>query len=1703
MFDAQLRFKRRILKEKKYVKSRNNVSDNDEGEGDVPMSSEMKEWLQDTLYRTDSDGYPVESVSSVLTAPLDGELVYCPTSAIVNSKFTSSIIPRGENEIISQKLLTERFESFEEMPSFNAGESSIADGDDFPMKVDYLSTAEASIPSNNSTNVRTFTSSKNQSFTQKLLKSIALPDINTAVSRLNVLWLQRKAMLDRKEGKLDEAYKALEEAINIHIGDSRNHFLTGRHSLDDYKSAKLSEYTMSADPTDLLSQIELNYLVYDAKAHHKASRIQRFLHKRYVRRCRCQTILAKISRGFLTRMKVGALRFRRLQCTLLIQKRFRVHLIRIFWLATRIKSWYVSQKKREQYKLLLQEYRLVRRIQRLYRGYCGRKIGHQYRVERDMTHKMHRASRGYILRKNRCYGIRLWHKLFNENALKIQSVVRHIQACRRSQLQLLKELARENDRSSRERNIIDNTVKVEMDRVRLYMQSAAGKLHLSVIIEKLKGKDKQFMNIKHTLSQKEILAHDAMIAFELFDTDGSGEIDEDELANMLRELCIPMSKSDVHGLHRDMDQDGSGDIDFGEFLDWYTGEGSEGNDATLGDALFKQVLRARALVMELSGITIRKRAERELLRSCTSWKAKDITATFRLSCPPKFQCCQCMKPFVLFTDFYLHFDKNGMCEVLGLKGLFYRKFWNLREWRRQRQCENEVMRHADEDPTIRYHSTMACYADLALQQDSSMQAVLNRYSKAATIMYLEQMAPHLFNKNLKQDDVAVPAVIKNNDGHGDNDTGNVDDAKSKKKKKKDQEDVADKAKTNDKGKEKSQKGKDKNSKEIESTDDKDEAVIVQQPAGRTIGSMIREIITICNDTLIPITLIKVIQGILGVPMPEEWNFKDDIELMEIETWLYNTVDKSRVVTSKGPFVFTVNQKIRQDAALIGKIYVAAIRLMLTAAEAELIALIEFRLRRPRIIEFDDVELRRIELPGGTVKEYHDKRVKVVDKMSIVTKAMQRLLLVQIPGCCGYPSGSGFKHIQVGPDGSLTPEALNKLLIYEAHTVALAKYNNRLNTPIGSTQVSRWAKELWAKRHLALDAVDQSDLKNVKDVRIRYTYELFSGALSTEKVNLLDLELICDYYSLKNDDNALKSMTIDLSKGDGQFIALGGLNYGNNYFSFTSFKAWIGSGTYHKHIDYKKFVQNALWNSLMFVCRTMYRIDSKVMIHNNYRVLSRHELELRSKSMRSLLLTESLNDAQRNTISPSEIENLSNAHATLKDEIAVIQDKLEEIKHVNEESELLLLYRLAEDTAQSRCISSFFSATGIYNLATERHVIKAADDIIDAYGYIITPNARFPFTSNLRLVMKQFCKKQFGWNIYRDLDEYINNTNVSTLEKENKVEKKLLYETGWELALSILVYAFDTDCSGTFDEGEVRLLLDCSLCTLSEREILYHFPELRLDSTTIENMVHYLAKKVRWRRGLLGPFGYSGGVSISKKNSIITSAMMLISLSRQIAREKAEVATTLARTGKLLTDVDEKTDLTLIYRSQMFAMRQVKYYLRTTQGDMKIKFKLLNIREWWQFDVVEGNCCRSGIISYAFHVHQEWGGLLVTELPHLIKFLVKRFHFKITKEVVEIQDILTAIESKDDLFWLSEEEVVELLEPMIHSYVANESIMHKLYKSYITYAARLRSDAIVSMYSNARTQAVMIAMQFEDIYVSETNYRCSVLGMLSINLYYLY
>ena len=57
--------------------------------------------------------------------------------------------------------------------------------------------------------------------------------------------------------------------------------------------------------------------------------------------------------------------------------------------------------------------------------------------------------------------------------------------------------------------------------------------------------------------------------FDNFDLDGNGEMDTNELHNMLvNEMCIPMKKKDVAAIAKELDENGNGIIDFEEFLEW-------------------------------------------------------------------------------------------------------------------------------------------------------------------------------------------------------------------------------------------------------------------------------------------------------------------------------------------------------------------------------------------------------------------------------------------------------------------------------------------------------------------------------------------------------------------------------------------------------------------------------------------------------------------------------------------------------------------------------------------------------------------------------------------------------------------------------------------------------------------------------------------------------------------------------------------------------------------------------------------------------------------------------------------------------------------------------------------------------------------------------------------------------------------------------
>ena len=65
---------------------------------------------------------------------------------------------------------------------------------------------------------------------------------------------------------------------------------------------------------------------------------------------------------------------------------------------------------------------------------------------------------------------------------------------------------------------------------------------------------------------QEIMIRDA---FHMFDQDGSGFIDKDELKAVTRELAAPLSNTEVDAAMKLIDVDGSGEADYREFKHWY------------------------------------------------------------------------------------------------------------------------------------------------------------------------------------------------------------------------------------------------------------------------------------------------------------------------------------------------------------------------------------------------------------------------------------------------------------------------------------------------------------------------------------------------------------------------------------------------------------------------------------------------------------------------------------------------------------------------------------------------------------------------------------------------------------------------------------------------------------------------------------------------------------------------------------------------------------------------------------------------------------------------------------------------------------------------------------------------------------------------------------------------------------------------------
>jgi hypothetical protein len=319
-------------------------------------------------------------------------------------------------------------------------------------------------------------------------------------------------------------------------------------------------------------------------------------------------------------------------------------------------------------------------------------------------------------------------------------------------------------------------------------------------------------------------------------------------------------------------------------------------------------------------------------------------------------------------------------------------------------------------------------------------------------------------------------------------------------------------------------------------------------------------------------------------------------------------------------------------------------------------------------------------------------------------------------------------------------------------------------------------------------------------------------------------------------------------------------------------------------------------------------------------------------------------------------------------------------------------------------------------------------------------------------------------------------------------------------VDVLLYLFDTDCSGNFDEGEVSFILRVLGCRLPEHKLLRLLPDLITEGKVSKQALKALVLARRLRKG--------SDIQVKSVGVSVTTMRLLVSWKRQRARLVAQQSVKLAKTGNIVSS-GERVDQsvlatsstaihTLLVRCQLLASRQVMMFLKTTHGNLQFFQTKMAVRKMWTHDMRDKpKKADRDLMLYAYHLHFERRGVLLTEIPYLIQFAVTRFGLSIDKEkVASVSRLLGAIRALEDVRWLSFAEVLAIVAPLLSNFGSGAGAGDGAAGSRSVWKD-VHADACVKMQSQARQQAVLICLNDPRVTAPETNYRCSVLGLHSV------
>lgn len=376
-----------------------------------------------------------------------------------------------------------------------------------------------------------------------------------------------------------------------------------------------------------------------------------------------------------------------------------------------------------------------------------------------------------------------------------------------------------------------------------------------------------------------------------------------------------------------------------------------------------------------------------------------------------------------------------------------------------------------------------------------------------------------------------------------------------------------------------------------------------------------------------------------------------------------------------------------------------------------------------------------------------------------------------------------------------------------------------------------------------------------------------------------------------------------------------------------------------------------------------------------------------------------------------------------------------------------------------------------------------------------------------------------------LDSYAAPQTENSAETEKVAHHRLLLE--------LVLSTFDVDCSGDLDEEEALCALAClrgTARTVTHADLLFHFPEFKLqpDATvSTERLADFVACHCDKYEHLAA----KNDLSVSPWrlcNRWQCATNILVCERRQQARRALMQTVTVSRSGAVFTasrgGAGENDHQSLIWRSQLLAMRQVAVFLSTTHGRLKLELLLKDAEFAWDIEVAGAlatSCapphagtaanqgedqdeegarnydasCRRLLLQFAVTLHCERGQMLITELPFLFAYLVEALRFRPNRNAAALSVMVGNVRNSRHVRWLSVQETLDMIDPLLESWEHPPASTARHRGPVSVWELRnARRDAECRMRSCARQQAVLVALSFQDIDVPETNYRCSVLGL---------